>query len=400
MISPEEATKIVLSHPFHFVEEKINVHHSLGRTLRVDILADTDLPPFNRIMMDGVAIRFEDWEKGIRSYKVAATQRAGSPVIALNEAGKCIEVMTGGVCPRLADVIIPYEELEMNGEECTLLCENVRQGQNIHVLASDKKQGDVLISAGSKISAAEIGIAVSVGMTSLKVASLPRIHIFSTGDELVDTDIIPEAHQIRRSNVFALQQILKSRGVEATQSHLPDDYEMMRSNIQEQLQLCDAVLLTGAVSKGKFDFVPKVMVDLGVEKLFHGISQRPGKPMWFGCKKEKVVFALPGNPVSTFMCAHKYFIPWLRKSLSIQESPQPFAKLISSFDNKTTLTYFLQVKISFSSFGEILAEPIVGRGSGDYANLSGADGFLEIPAGPATNKKGTAFPLFLYRDML
>lgn len=400
MISPQEATRIILAHPFAFVDEEISTHHSLERILIENIVADTDLPPFNRIMMDGVAIQFADWQNGIRHFNIAATQKAGSPQMTLTKASSCIEVMTGGICPQSADSVIPYEEIEINENSCTVHSKNVRAGQNIHVRGSDKLRGDILVQSGKKMGAAEIGIAVSVGKTSVRVVSHPSIHIFSTGDELVETDIIPEAHQIRRSNVYALQQILKAHGVESTQSHLPDDYEIMKTAIADQLQKCDALLLTGAVSKGKFDFIPTVLEELGVTKLFHGIAQRPGKPMWFGNKNEKVVFAFPGNPVSTFMCAHRYLIPWIKKSLS-KKTPVPiYAKLATSFENKTTLTFFLQVKITFSMQGEIVAEPAVGGGSGDYANLTDADGFLELPAGPKVNEAKSIHPLYLYRNLV
>lgn len=400
MISPQEATRIILSHPFQFVDEEISTHHSLGRILIEDIVADTDLPPFNRIMMDGVAIKIADWRNGIRHFNIAATQKAGSPQTTLSENAACIEVMTGGICPQSADSVIPYEEIEIIENSCAIHSKNVRAGQNIHVRGSDKIRGDILVQSGKKIGAAEIGITVSVGKTSVHVASLPRVHIFSTGDELVETDIIPEAHQIRRSNVYALQQILKAHGIESSQSHLPDDYEIMKTAIAAQLQKCDALLLTGAVSKGKFDFIPTVLEELGVTKLFHGIAQRPGKPMWFGNKNEKVVFAFPGNPVSTFMCANRYLIPWLKKSLNKKEPVPFYAKLATSFENNTTLTFFLQVKITFSMQGEILAVPAVGGGSGDYSNLTDADGFLELPVGPNVIEAHSIHPLYLYRHFV
>lgn len=399
MISPEEATRIVLSNLFEPPEELVNVHSALNQVLNEDVIADTDFPPFHRVMMDGVALAFADWEKGVRSFKVIGLQKAGSVPLILQGQGNCIEVMTGAICPNNADVIIPYEDLHLENGSCQIKLTNVRLRQNIHLSGSDKKVGEILLEKGKFIGAAEIGVAVSVGKSTLSVLSKPKIHLFSTGDELVETDIIPLPYQIRRSNVYALQQILKNCSMDATQSHLPDEYDIIKSEIEYALNRADVIMLTGGVSKGKFDLIPQVLEELGVEKLFHRIAQKPGKPMWFGRKNGITVFAFPGNPVSTFMCAMRYMIPWLRKSMSQPPFSNIFAKLGTPFENKTSLAYFLQVKISFNENGEIIAEPITGKGSGDFANLSEADGFMELPAGPAHFPQGSAYPLHLYRNV-
>jgi len=143
--------------------------------------------------------------------------------------------------------------------------------------------------------------------------------------------------------------------------------------------------------------VPDALANLGVVKHFHKVAQRPGKPFWFGGKENTRVFALPGNPVSSFMCLNRYFYPWLRASLGLLPMVTPFAELTANFHFKPDLTYFLQVKTSYSPAGKILATPVEGNGSGDLANLVDADAFLELPRGRNDFEKGEVFPLFVYR---
>lgn len=155
------------------------------------------------------------------------------------------------------------------------------------------------------------------------------------------------------------------------------------------------IILSGGVSKGKFDFIPSSLESLGVKKLFHTISQRPGKPMWFGASEKNIVFALPGNPVSTFMCFYRYVKPWIEKSLGLESNFQK-AVLAEDFKFRPQLTYFLQVKIKNEN-GSLMAYPVAGGGSGDFANLKDVDGFLELPLEMTEFKKGSVFNYFPFR---
>jgi molybdopterin molybdotransferase len=220
--------------------------------------------------------------------------------------------------------------------------------------------------------------------------------VISTGDELVDVDELPDLFQVRRSNSYALFAALRESGITASMHHIADEENKMQDALSGILKTSDVLILSGGVSKGKFDYVPKVMEKLGVTKHFHQVSQRPGKPFWFGSTKEgKVVFALPGNPVSTYMCYYKYIKPWLMKSLGI-DSAVHSAILANDFTFQPPLTYFLQVRTSFED-GKLLAHPVVGGGSGDFANLGNVDGFLELPAERTAFKKGEAFLYFGFR---
>jgi molybdopterin molybdotransferase len=184
-------------------------------------------------------------------------------------------------------------------------------------------------------------------------------------------------------------------------AHLQDDYDTIVDKLRALLNDYELIILSGGVSKGKFDFLPQALEELGVEKHFHRISQRPGKPFWFGSYEDKsTVFAFPGNPVSSFMCMQRYFKTWLNHSLQIEHLNTPYAVLGADVHFKPNLTYFLEVKLNFSPTGEIIALPVKGNGSGDLANLVDADAFIELPMGRDDFSKGEKYPILTYREGL
>jgi len=212
---------------------------------------------------------------------------------------------------------------------------------------------------------------------------------------LVDVDQIPLPHQIRKSNSYVLAAALSELGCKADLFHVIDDEKKIKGMLEEILTKYELIILSGGVSKGKFDFIPQVLESLRVKKLFHQVSQRPGKPMWFGQSQRNTVFGLPGNPVSTFMCFHRYVKPWLTKSLG-NEIKKQSAQLAEDYSFSPSLTYFLQVKIQNEN-GKLIAYPLSGGGSGDFANLKDVDGFLELPLHESKFQKGESFPLILFR---
>lgn len=310
------------------------------------------------------------------------------------------EIMTGAVLPDGLDTVIPYEEVQMeenNGNKLAKIDINhINKGQNIHPRATDVKKGEVIIQSGTLISAAEVAILATVGKSTVKIAKPLSVAIISTGDELVDISQIPEPHQIRKSNSYALSSTLKQLGCNANQYHINDDKPVIKERIAKLLTDYDVLILSGGVSKGKKDFVPEVMEELKVEKLFHRVKQRPGKPFWFG-KSENgtLVFAFPGNPVSTFLCFQKYFKPWLNKCRGLVV-PEQFARLANDFNFKPQLTYFLSVKV-VNRQGVLSAEPLPGGGSGDLANLTRVDGFLELPEDKDHFVAGESYPYVPFR---
>jgi molybdopterin molybdotransferase len=235
----------------------------------------------------------------------------------------------------------------------------------------------------------------SVGKSEVSVIKYPTAAVISTGDELVEVHQTPLPHQIRKSNSYMLAAALDELGCKADLFHLIDDEKEIKEKLAAILSKYELIILSGGVSKGKFDFIPQALESLHVKKLFHQVSQRPGKPMWFGQSEKNTVFGLPGNPVSTFACFHRYVKPWLTKSFGNQRQKQS-AILAEDYSFTPKLVYFLQVKIQNEN-GKLMAYPFSGGGSGDFANLKDVDGFLELPLNQSEFQKGESFPLILFR---
>ncbi len=396
MVTVREASSIIFSHLMKPRVITVAVLASTGRVLAEPILADRDFPPFNRVSMDGIAIHLEEWIKGRRTFLIESTQAAGQEQKNLSNVSHCIEVMTGAILPSGCDAVIRYEDVKIEGKEATINLETILPGQSVHRQSADARKDEMLLEPGVVISPAEVALFAAVGKSNVKVYGFPRAAIISTGDELVEIDTIPKLHQIRRSNSYALQSAMMEMGWEAVRFHLEDERKSMEKGLKDILQHYDVIILSGGVSMGKFDFVPQVLEDIGIHRLFHQVSQRPGKPFWFGKSQSgKVAFALPGNPVSTFMCFYKYVKPWVLKCLGI-EPENLMATLGADFSFSPQLTYFLQVSIK-SEAGRMVAYPDSGGGSGDFANLKNVSGFLELPLETNDFKKGEVFPYISFR---
>lgn len=395
MISVEKALQIILNSTQDFGVEEIPFLKSSGRILKESIFADRDFPPFNRVSMDGIAIDFASFQNGQRSFFVEGIQAAGSEQITLKKPKNCIEVMTGAVLPNNTNTVIRYEDVTIKNGIATINIDEINEAQNIHQKGKDKSKCELLINKNTLISSAEIGVLATVGKSFVKVAKQPKVMIVSTGDELVGVDEIPLAHQIRRSNVFTLVSLLERLNLPSETAHITDDKAVLKQKIASYINEYDVLLFSGAVSKGKFDFLPEVFDELGVEKLFHKVSQRPGKPFWFGQTKTCKIFAFPGNPVSTFVNCLVYFYPWYYKSVGLKTKEEN-AILSEDFIFQPNLTCFLQVKLSYR-FGHLIATPISGNGSGDLASLVTADAFIQLPNEQNEFKSGEVFNIIRFR---
>jgi molybdopterin molybdotransferase len=397
MVSVEEAEKIILSQEKSYGRERIPFEQALGRVLAEDIKADRDLPPYNRVTVDGVAINYSAFEKEIYLFRIKATQAAGDHPIEINELDECVEIMTGAALPDSTDTVIRYEDLEIKNGTANVLIETISKGQNIHYKGKDKQEDDIVAEADQYITPALISMAAAVGKTHLLVKKLPRTVIISSGDEIVEVDKKPNPFQIRRSNNYTIKAVLQQYKLEAAMLHIPDDIEITKQEIAKCLEKYDVIILTGGISMGKFDYIPQALEELHVKKLFHKVQQRPGKPFWFGVHENAVlVFAFPGNPVSTFMCLHRYFLPWLETSLGVAKKEQLYAALAEDFTFTTALQYFLQVKLHVNEKAQILATPVAGNGSGDFANLLDSDAFMELPLKQNNFIKGEVFKIWKF----
>lgn len=398
MISVKEATDIILEHSVDYGVEEVPLVEAIGRILREDLIADRDFPPYDRVTMDGIAIKYAAYAEGQRQFPIEGVIAAGDPEGVLKEQSNCVEIMTGAVLPKGADIVIRYEDLDIKDGVATVTTEAIKSSQNVHRKGTDRPVGSKIVTAGQLISPGEVGVAATIGKATLKVANLPKTAIISTGDELVDVFEKPLPHQIRRSNVYRLRASLRPYHIEADAYHLVDDQAIIEQKLRQLLDEYDILMLSGGVSKGKFDFIPAALEELGVKKLFHKIKQRPGKPFWFGkAPNGSLVFALPGNPVSSFMCTQRYFFPWLRNSLGLDPLKVPTARLEKQVAFTPDLTYLCQVAVSYDQEGRVIATPVEGHGSGDLANLVDADAFMELPQGRDVFEAGECHPIFFYR---
>lgn len=392
MLTVTEAWNIVSNHLFSPETEYVPLPRAQGRVLAQEVRADRDIPPYNRVSMDGIAIRYADYQTGTRKFPVSGIIGAGEDSPANISPGTCVEIMTGAALPPFADTVIPYEQLLLEGGVAILNGE-VKHGQNIHLQGKDRNRGEILMQAGRRIGPVETSIAASAGCHRILVVKPPRVAIFSSGNELVDIDETPQPNQIRRSNSYVCHAILQPYGIEAALFHLPDNPEQIRAALGEALESYDVIIASGGISAGKFDYIPDVLSELGVQKLIKGVRQRPGKPFWFGKKDAVTVFALPGNPVSTMACMLRYAKPWLELSLGLP-APVYHVVLAEEIIFEPGLTLFSQASLKIADNGLLTATPLRHQGSGDYSSLLSARGFLELPAEKTRFEAGTSFPFW------
>ena len=400
MISVKEAEQILGNSLLSNQLETVSLDQSVGRVLGEEIIADRDFPPYNRVTMDGIAIKGECYENGQVIYKIEKVVAAGEPQYSIQNDTSCVEIMTGAVLPYGLDTVIRYEDITVENGEATVLVDNVKTHQNVHRQGSDRQKSAVIVSPGRVIGAAEIAIAATVGKTHLQVQQLPTIVIVSTGDELVPIDQTPEPHQIRTSNAVMLQAAVRELGLPVTLRHLSDDLDAVKAGVKELLNSFNVLVFIGGSSKGRYDYIPETLEENGVVRHFYKVKQRPGKPFWFGESKgrNQFVFALPGNPVSCFMCMEKYFKPWLRLSLGVSQNIE-IARLKERIQFNPALTFFAPVRLEYSE-GQYLAIPMTGQGSGDLANLADADAFMQLPEDQAVFEEGETYPIIKYRPLL
>jgi molybdopterin molybdotransferase len=370
----------------------------IGQTLREEIYAERDNPPFDRVGMDGIAVSAAAASKDQRRFRIEATQAAGAPPLTLSNPENAIEVMTGAMLPRGTDCVIPLEEYAL-ADGVASLQSGVRSDlfRNVQRRGADSQPGVPMLRAGTRLGAPEIAVAASAGRAHVSVSRQPRFMVISTGDELIEPGQPIAEHQVRRSNAYAVVAALREHGFEnVANDHLLDDEHMLHDRLTHHLSAQDVLILSGGISKGRFDLVPKVLKALGVEEVFHQVAQRPGLPMWFGVGPQgQAVFGLPGNPVSTLICLIRYVVPAMTSAMgAARGAPQPIA-LAAAGQLGRSVTYFLPVAVRHDALGHATALARVPNGSGDFLALAGTDGFVELP--PRSEPFPQGFIASLYR---
>jgi molybdopterin molybdotransferase len=311
--------------------------------------------------------------------------------------GDCLEVMTGAVLPSGSDCVIPVEQIEVaDGWAEVDPAAPAEPFGNVHTRGLDCREGDLLLARGTRLGGPELAVLASAGLPRAEVRAEPRIVIVATGDELVAPGEPIEAWQVRSSNSHALRGALALRGYgRAAEDHLPDDPGVLRERLARHLATHEVLVLSGGVSMGRFDHVPRTLRELGVREVLHRVAQRPGKPLWFGIGPEgQTVFGLPGNPVSSLVCLVRYVVPALEAAAGLAARLAEPVALGAPFRVKPALWYFLPVQLDSSPTLGTVAQPKPTRGSGDFVSLLGTDGFVELPPGPADYPAGHVAPLY------
>jgi molybdopterin molybdotransferase len=362
--------------------ETLELLAATGRFLAEDVAADRDLPPFDRATRDGYAVRADDVASPPIQLKLVGQLKAGELWRGnAMKAGECIEIMTGAPLPSGADSVVMVEYTQETGGQVRV-DRAVTPGENVVPSGSEARSGKVLLTRGSRIGPAQIGVAATVGKTTLAVHKRPRVAILSTGDEVVEISAAPEVQQIRNSNSYSLAAQVWRAGGEPVQLPIaPDDQVRLRSLIQEGLE-SDLLLLSGGVSMGKYDLVERVLVEFGAEFYFTGALIQPGRPVVFGqAKKGKKTYflGLPGNPVST-MVTFDLFAGCLIAGLSGGKEPLRFvqAKLAKAVMTRPGLTRFLPATLGTHGL-EVSVGIVPWQGSGDIAATARANCYLVVP---------------------
>jgi len=387
LISPTQAEDLVLGNLPRLPVAETALADSARRILAGPLVADRPLPPYDRVMMDGIAFRVADAREQAGKLRIAGLHPAGAPAPSTLPNGCCWEIMTGAILPPDCDTIIRYEEITREGEQSCFDLQHAEPGKDIHRAGSDSQPGDKLVPSGTRLGAREMAIAATIGATSLPTVASPRIAVVTTGDELVSPETTPEPHQIRRSNNAALEAALANWGVAQTHSHhLEDDEALVTAGLRAALGSSDLVLVCGGISKGKRDFVRPALESLLGEPFFHGVAQRPGKPLAFW-KGPPPVFALPGNPMAVLVCFHRYVLPALA-AMSGSPWQRRTVPLVSEVRFPRPLALFLPVALT----SDHRAEPLASANSGDFVSSIPSHGMIELPADRDTFPAGTTAP--------
>lgn len=403
MIPMNEAVRIVMDSTPRLDVTTRPLMQSLGHTLAEDVTSDINMPPFEKATMDGFAVVGTDVIEASRSNPVALDIveeiQAGSVPTKTISAGKAARIMTGAPMPKGADTVVMVEETESENGRVRIL-ESATPGQNRVPLGEDVREGDVVLKAPSRIRPPEIGILAAVGVTEVPVYRRPVVGVVATGDEIVEPGTTPAPGQIRNSNGYSMAtQVERAEGVPKYLGIAGDTVASLERVMREGLETCDVLLLSGGVSAGVYDLVQGVMRDLGVSVLFDRIRMKPGKPLTFGTCGDKLVFGLPGNPVSSLVGLELLVRPALRKMQVMTDCHRPrvSARLEAPFTQTPGREQFVPALSTFED-GAWSTRWVGHHGSADMFSLAEANSLFVVGADVETVPAGETVDLVLLSE--
>jgi len=382
VIPVERALEIVLASTPRLPTENVDFRRSLGRVLAEDVIADSDLPPFPRSAVDGFALRAADVKRTPARLRVLGVVAAGtSPAFAIGP-GEAAHVMTGAPVPDGADAVSMVEQTRELAPDRVEILQSVEAGQNVAPRAHEVAKGETVLLSGTRIDPAALAVLATVGKTEARVARVPRVAIVATGNELVPPWETPGPGRIRNSNGFSLAAQCVLAGAEADYLGVAgDDLDSIRKLAEDGLTR-DVLLFSGGVSMGLFDLVEEVLQKLNVRILVDAVALKPGKPLVFGTAPEgKLVFGLPGNPVSTMVTFELFVRPALARLQGADEPSRSTlsAVLTGSLSSKGPRRAYLPGWVSPNAVGALEARPLPTRGSADVVAFAKANALLILP---------------------
>lgn len=405
MLLVEEAQQIVLDSVFPLGVERISLSQAFGRVLAEDVAPKYDIPPHNNSSVDGYAVQAEDTREasGQSPCRLAVLEEipAGAVPVHQIEPGKTSRIMTGAVLPVGANAVVMVENTVQEDGYVQIL-KPVRFDQNVRHRGEDVKNGQIVLSPGTVLGPGEIGLLASFQRSFITVMRQPTVTILSTGDEIVDIDEALTPGKIVNSNSYSLAAMVKEAGGRPVSLSIArDTEEEIRSAIQSALN-GDVILSTGGVSVGDYDFVKKVIQDLGAEMKLWRVQMKPGKPLAFGLLQGKPFFGLPGNPVSCMVSFLLFTRAALRKIMGYPQSQWQLPIIKATITNDLTASgdrrHYLRAHVIYSD-GQFLASTVSGQGSGMLSSMSGTNGLVVVETGLTSIAEGTQLSVLLMRSV-
>lgn len=390
MLSIETALQIMLEQTAALPIEQIGLAAAQGRILQQEVQSDLDLPPFDRARMDGYAVRATDTLTAQADVPVRLKEigeaAAGKAFAGAVKSGQAVRIMTGAPVPPGADAVQKIEVIrvgpagELKAGEIELT-EPVTAGQFVTPRASEARQGEVMVSAGTLITPAVAAVLASFGQATVQVTRQPKVAVLSTGSELVEVHETPQGAQIRNSNSYSLAGYVRQAGAAVVEAGIvPDDFDATREAVAKALAFADVVLLSGGVSMGDYDLVKPALQALGAEIYVEKVAMHPGKPTVFAKLGDKIIFGLPGNPVSVAVSFHVFARPVLLKLQGASEVvlPRLQAFVTRPVKGAPPRRSHQPARLHLRA-GRIEAEPLKWGGSSDLVAFMRADALIVVP---------------------
>lgn len=392
MIPLNEAIQIIQSQTRSLSIETVDLVEAAGRILAEEIVADTDLPPFDRAQMDGYAVRAADVANVPAQLRIVGESAAGAGWHHEMKNGEAVRIMTGAPVPTGADAVQQVELTRENDSQVEIL-KPVEIGRSIVKRASEIKSGEIVLRAGEEINAAMVAPLASFGYAKVKVGCRPKVAVMATGSELVSVDEKPGADQIRDSNNYTIAAYAEMSN--AIVERLPlagDDTEELKSQMSRAAEKADVLITSGGVSMGVYDFTKAALKELGAEIFFERVALRPGKPTVFARLGKTLIFGLPGNPVSVTVTFNLFVRTALRGMQGATHTTllDDHAVLAGNLKGSIDRESYLPATLRTDEKGTLLAEPLKWGGSSDFVSFARATALINVPAGSGIIENGTS----------